>query len=103
MKTVICISEVVESVSDWRGQWEVCASAEATYDEVQSALFVQLDRFTRSLETRSALAITQPEWLPRRETVRERVSLAEAVPVAKDIFCRWVNRIRRSIPSAVNP
>jgi len=102
MKTVISISEVVETVSDWRGQWEVCASADANFDEAESVLVVQLDSFARPVETKSEPEISEPEWLPRREIVREHVSLGEAVEVAKDIFHRWVTRIRRSIPSAVN-
>jgi hypothetical protein len=103
MKTVISISEVVETASDWRGEWEVCASADATYDETNSVLIVHLKSFSRPVETRSEPEIPLPDWMPAGETVRERVSLEEAVEVAKDIFHRWVTRIRRCILSTTNP
>lgn len=99
MKRVISITEVVHSAEDWRGAWELCASAEAGYDEVESVLLVELACQVRPVESKPAADIAAPDWLPRPQTVREKIPVHEAAEVAKDIFQRWVRRVRQSIPS----
>ena len=47
MKKLICSSEIVESVHGEGGEWEVCAAAEADYDESDSRVVVELESFLR--------------------------------------------------------
>jgi hypothetical protein len=102
MKKFISINEVVESASDWRGAWDVCAGAEARCDEGGSTLVVELDCCVRPAGMTSRDGGVLQDWLLRREPVRERVPLEEAVMVAKDVSHRRTNKVRRSILSIAN-
>jgi hypothetical protein len=97
MKKVI-ISEIVEAVDSAAGPGEVCASADADYDEGTQRLSVTLDSFLRTSDPRRAETRLEAAWLPRRETLRESVGPCEASDAAKEIFGRWVNRVRQAIP-----
>lgn len=102
MKKVIDISEIVEAIDLAEGPGEVCAAGEAEYDEKRGRLAVRVDSFVRSSDPRTAERRRVPEWLPNPQTMEESVSLEEAIPVAKDIFRRWVQKVRKSVPSARN-
>ena len=86
-----------------RRECEVCATAEALFDESQSQLAVTLDSFLRPADVRVKEEHESAEWLPKKQTVRESVPRHEALDLAEDIFHRWVGKVRRSIPSPVNP
>jgi hypothetical protein len=95
--------EIVEVFAPERGECEVCATAEAAFDEAQSRLTVSLDSFLRPVNLRLKESRESADWLPPKQTVREKVSREEAVALAQDIFHRWVGKVRQSIPSLVNP
>ena len=102
MKKVINISEVLEAVDSEDGPAEVCASADADYDEVTRRLLVTLDSFLRTSDPRRAETRLAASWLPPREILRESVDFREAIDAAKEIFGRWVNRVRQTIPSTAH-
>lgn len=102
MKRVIDISEIVEAIDLPEGPGEVCAAGDAEYDEAQGRLSIRVDSFIRPSDPRSRGRCLVPGWLPKAQTTQESVSLEEAVPVAKDIFRRWVQKVRRSVPAAGN-
>jgi hypothetical protein len=99
MRKIISISEIVEAHEISTGTEEVCASAEADYDEEKSQLVVELASCFRVADRHGHQECVSRAWLPKAQTVKESVSLEEAVPAAKDIFQRWVNKVRDSIPS----
>ena len=95
----ITISEVVGDLPSDNGPVEVCAVAEAAFDEAEFKLIVQLDSYLRTTE------LTRPEehfsasWLPGKEVLRESASLHEATDLAKEIFQRWVHKVRQAMPA----
>ena len=92
----ITISEVAGEVESSRGPAEICAMAEASFDEGESRLIVQLDCSLRSV------SLTQPEepfredWLPGREILRETVSLEDVCALTREIFQSWIHKVRQS-------
>jgi hypothetical protein len=102
MRKVISLNEIVELLELEEGNDEVCATAEAGYSEAIRSLVVRLDSFVRPVDLLTAEQNLTPGWLPRSDTVRETVLFDEAVPLARDIFKRWVEKVRQSIPSPLN-
>ena len=102
MRKVISLSEIVELLELEEGWDEVCATAEANYNEATSSLAVKLDSFVRPVDLLATERHLTPRWLHRPDTVRQTVPLDEAVPLARDIFQRWVKKVRQSIPFFVN-
>jgi len=99
MKRVIDTSEVLGTVTIAQGTCEVCASADASYDEDAARLAVHLDAFLRTTDLRSKEMRLSADWLPGRQTVTESVGPEETVEMARDIFHRWVRKVREAIPS----
>lgn len=99
MKRISDIIEVVGPLETARGSCEVCASAEANYDEDAARLIVTLDAFLRTTDLLKKEERFQPGWLPPRETVRENVGPEETVELAREIFGRWVRKVRRAVPA----
>ena len=95
MEPVISISEVVEKRESADGVWEVCATIESRYDKAQHLLTAQLESY---LQREGDAAHQHPAWLPAAETLREHVDRSEASDLARDIFHRWVRRVRQSVP-----
>jgi len=102
MRKVISLSEIVELLELEEGWDEVCATVEANYNEATGSLAVKLDSFVRPVGLLTAGRQLTPPWLPRPDTVREFVPPNEAVPSAKHIFQRWMQKVRHSIPSSIN-
>ena len=100
MKHVIETSEVLGTVDTPEGECEVCASAVAQYDEEAGRLRVQLDAFLRTTDLRKKEKRLAAEWLPRPQTVVEGVGPDETVELAKEIFHRWVVKVREATPAA---
>ena len=99
MKKIIDTSEVIGTVDLPNGTHEVCASAEAAWNESKGQLIVKLDAFLRGTaltakETRSTAA-----WLPKPATVMEAVDSEEASELARDIFHRWTRKVREAAPA----
>lgn len=102
MKRVISISEVVETLEADGGLHEVCATAEASYDEEKSVVIVQLDCFLRPADARQKLPTEPHDWLPRKCTIIEAVPRDEAPLLTREIFQTWVRKVRRTIPTVVH-
>ena len=96
MKRILSTSEIVQDLDLEVEPKELCASAEADYDERQSVLTVKLDAFVRQVRHAAADVCTKPDWLPRPETLRESVGAGEASDLARDIFRRWTRKVRES-------
>ena len=99
MKRVIDTSEVLGVVETSEGAREVCASADASYDEETARLVVNLDAFLRTTDLLSKEKRSSADWLPKPQTVRESVGPDEAVEMARDIFHRWVRKVRDAVPA----
>ena len=99
MKRVIDTSEVVGTVATAEGAREVCASADANYDEEAGRLVVQLDAFLRTTDLCAKEKRFEADWLPKPQTVRERVGSDETSEMARDIFSRWVRKVREAVPA----
>lgn len=102
MKKIISISEVVGSHETEGGNAEVCAGAEAAFDEAKSQVIVDLESYIRTSDLRGSEQRSTPDWLPHRETIKETVPLEEAALMAKEIFQRWVKKVRQSAPSFIH-
>ncbi len=99
---ILSTIEIVEVLPQELRECEVCATAEASYDETGSKLTVDLDSFLRVADIRVKEVHDSASWLPPKQIVQESVSRREARDVAEDIFHRWVGKVRRSIPATVN-
>ncbi|MBI3849966.1 MAG: hypothetical protein HY298_06700 [Verrucomicrobia bacterium] len=102
MKRIISTSEIIGSFTRNDREFEVCASAEADFDEARSQLRLELDSFIRPVDIRSKEKHLVADWLPKKESLQESVSQAEAVELAKEIFHRWVGKVRQSVPSPIH-
>lgn len=103
MKRVIDTSEVLGTVDLPNGVHEVCAAADASYDEGTNRLAVRLDSFLRASDLRVKETHFCADWLPKPETVTESVGPDETGEVARDIFHRWVRKVREAAPSLHRP
>ena len=99
MKRVIDTIEVLGTVELPEGEYEVCAAAEAKHDEEKEQLLVHLTSFLRSTNLRLKEKQTIPDWLPQAQQVTEAVGHDEALELARDIFHRWVRKVRQSTPA----
>ena len=102
MKRIISTSEIIGSFTRDYHEFEVCASAEADFNEAKSQLLLDLDSFVRPIDIRSKEKHLRADWLPKKESLKESVSQEDAVSMAKDIFHRWVGKVRQSVPSPIH-
>jgi hypothetical protein len=98
MKRVIDTSEVLGTVDTPEGLCEVCAAADANYDEEASCLIVKLSAHLRTTDLRAKEKSFSADWLPKPEMLRESVGPEETVDLARDIFHRWVQKVREAAP-----
>jgi hypothetical protein len=103
MKRIIDTSEFLGVVDTPEGQREVCAAAEAGYDEEAAKLIVKLDAFLRNADLVSKEKRFSADWLPKPETLTESIGPDESLEVARDIFHRWVRKVRQAAPSLHSP
>lgn len=102
MNRVLSSNEILGTI-DLQGQeTEVVASAEAGYEDATGELVLGLGAFLRPVDIRRKERHVDADWLPRAQTVREHVSRDEAGDLAKDVFHRWVARVRQSIPMTMH-
>jgi len=99
MKRVIDTTEVVGTVEAREGRCEVCAEADAGYDEEAARLVVKLDAFLRTTDLRAKERRLLAEWLPKPQTVQEHVGREEGVAMAREIFQRWARKVKEAIPA----
>lgn len=102
MKRVIDSSEILGTVDTSGGASEVCATACAEYDPETSRLAVKLDSFLRTTDIRAKEQRFTAVWLPNSEVVTESVGLGEAPELAREIFHRWVRKVRPATPMLHN-
>ena len=98
MKRVIDTSETLGVVETPQGQSELCASADASYDEDAGRLVVKLGAFLRNTDLVTKEKHILADWLPKPETVTESVELDETVDLAREILHRWVRKVRDAAP-----
>ena len=103
MKRVIDVSEILGTIDLPAGTNEVCATAEASYDESSSRLTVSLAAFLRPVDLLAAEKHLGASWLPKPQTASEAVSLDEAGEVAREIFHRWTRKVREAAPALHRP
>jgi hypothetical protein len=99
MKKLITCSEIVESIHGDGGEWEVCAAAEADYDESNSRVVVELESFLRKVSVSGDGEVRRLPWLPTKNRVTEHAPREEASQVVHDVFASWVRKVRQSIPA----
>jgi hypothetical protein len=98
MRNILFLSEVVESAEGTHGQWEVCATAEAGYDEAHSELVTTTECFVRPItDGKSSAKGALLNWLPQPDVVHRHVARCEAQDAAREVFRNWIRRVRRSI------
>jgi hypothetical protein len=98
MRRIIDAIEVIGEVDAPEGACDVCASAQANYDDASAKLLVDLDAFLRTTDIRTREKRFSADWLPKHELVREGASPEEAGELARDIFHRWVRKVRQATP-----
>ena len=103
MNEILDTREILGIVQLPEGECELIASAAAEYAEGSGNLLVRLAAAVRCRNATSNASAISPEWLPKRQTVSEFVSIEEAGEVARDIFRRWVRKVRESAPNLHHP
>jgi hypothetical protein len=98
MQRVIDTSEVLGTVETPEAAGELCASADARFDETTGRLLVKLEAFLRPTGFLAKERHFRADWLPGNETVTESVSREECHEVAREVFHRWVRKVREAAP-----
>ena len=98
MKKIISTSEIIGTYSRGNDEIEVCAAAEANFDEEKSRLVMKLDCFLRWPGPDAKARRASADWMPKENWVDESTSREDATPLARDIFHRWVGKVRQSTP-----
>jgi len=98
MKRVIDTSEALGEVETPKGRRELCVAADASYDEAAGRLVVKLEAFLRNTDLVTKEKHSTADWLPQPETVCESVGPEETVELAREIFHRWVRKVREAAP-----
>lgn len=99
MKRVIDTTEVLGTVEMPEGKFEVCAAGEANFDENGNRLVVRLSSALRSTDVRGKEKQFTASWLPVGETVTESVGVEESHDLSREIFHRWVRKVREATPA----
>jgi hypothetical protein len=86
-----------------QGTCEVCAAAGAGFDETAGQLVVRLDAFLRPAGLRVKEGHFRADWLPENETITEGVGREESAEMAREIFHRWVRKVREAAPQLHGP
>jgi hypothetical protein len=98
MKRITDTSEVLGTVDMPEGLCELCAYADASLDESLNQLVVKLGAFLRPRGLLVKEHRFSAAWLPKDEVVTESVEREECREVAREIFHRWVHKVREAAP-----
>lgn len=98
MKRVLDTSEVVGTVKMPEGLCELCATADAGFDEAAGLLGIELKVFLRPVGLLVKERHFRTGWLPANETVTESCRRDETGEMAREIFHRWVRKVRDAAP-----
>ena len=99
MKKLGSLHRVLQSDSGSHDGWELCATADVRYDPASSTVLVELDSLVQRGDLRDGVDGFRQPWLPAKEVVTRRVPLRDARVVAKEVFRRWMRKVRSTIPS----
>jgi hypothetical protein len=99
-ETHITLSESFGHFDHPSGPCEALTTCEAQYDEAAHRLELRLDAALRTTDLRHKEQLFRPDWMPQSTTLQESVDLEEASDVARDVFHRWIRRVRESAPGA---
>lgn len=102
MRKILSLREVVRSSRSGGGGWELCATADATYDPARATLLVELDSLVQPVDLPPGVNGFRQPWLPAKKVLQRRVPLPKARMVVRDIFQRWLRKVRRTIPARVD-
>lgn len=102
MKRISSTSEIIGLFTRDEQEFEVCATAEAEFDDRKSQLVVEQDSFIRPVNNRAKEQHLPADWLPRKQSVIESVSREEAPELVREIFHRWVGLVRQSVPLPIH-
>ena len=102
MKRIISTIEILGTFEQGGREYEVCATADADYEETKSQLVTTLESFLRPVGLRAKEERLTAEWLPAKQHVRESMPIGDALAGAREIFHHWVGRVRQSIPLALH-
>ena len=97
MKSDLFLSEVVTTRETACGAIEVCALADGKFDGASSMLELRTDAYLQD----TSGAQFRPDWLPHGETVREHVPHEELRELGREVFGRWVRRVRDAVPQEI--
>jgi hypothetical protein len=98
MKRVIDTSEALGTVEMPQGVCQLCASADARFDEEAGWLVMKLETFLRPTDLLVKARRFRAGWLPENEVVAESVAREEWHEVARQTFHRWVRKVRKTVP-----
>jgi hypothetical protein len=98
MKRVINMSEALGTVEVPEGSCELCASADVSFDEAVGRLVAKLEAFLRPTGLLVKEKHFRADWLPENETVAEAVEREDCREVSREIFHRWVRKVREAAP-----
>ncbi len=90
------IEEIIGTIED--GRTQVCATAETAYEPAAGEVTVALEAFTRRVIASDADLPAPRSWLPKAERVREHLAQDEVDAFARDVFHRWVRKVRAAVP-----
>jgi hypothetical protein len=99
MRRVADSLSVVDLKAIGSGDYEVCATERANYDEGTCELRLDLDSFVRRVNPHGRDMILRPSWLPHPEMLRHRVSMDDASADAKEVFEDWRRKLKHAIPA----
>ncbi len=94
MKSDIYLSEIVSRRGSDAAVIDVLAAADGRFDRASSRLEVRQDAYLQNFAGEQF----RPAWLPNGGTVSEHVPHEEIHEVGRDIFHRWVRKVRESVP-----
>lgn len=78
--------------------YDVCATAEAEYDDSNGKLVIVLDRSLRLKDIAAPETYLETDWLPKRNRVEYRACPEEIDATVGEVFRFWVKKVSASIP-----
>lgn len=99
MRKLGSLHRVLQSDSGSHNGWELCATADVHYDTASSTVMVELDSLVQRGDLPDGVDGFRQPWLPAREVVTRRVPLRDARVVAREVFRRWMRKVRCTVPS----
>ena len=90
-------SEIIETSKSDSGDIEWVATIDAQHDPGSGRLHARLDAFERRVRMDGPDVIERPEWLPKAQEINEGVDPSEASDLARELFHRWVGKVRAAM------